>query len=520
MAATRFKTWALVATAVFGWVLFFIAIGLQRRDDVLVRRVQASQANSWAELQNLRKATGLLASIKTTIDSANQELRQASADRDDAQAEANQARQRIAELRRETNEVEQAIKARRQELAGLQQESETARQQTIEAQAELQRLQELATAKAAESNRSEQLVQAAQVRKGALDAELSRGDMRLAVLDRERAELEQALTELRSDRSTRASELQTISRQREVLQNENAGLADVLAAKKREAVELENRSHSTPQEADAKPKLDEVRFVPQDTVAARSPPDEEPDLRSEKLQSDSSASIAIPLPPPRPEGPIAPQERNPDHTGASLKDSVASSQTKLGAGYQAPLPSPGTAGQHQGNPVSTSPHPADPDSDATVASGSVLPPRYTAGVPNTPAGREQAAVKLAWAYLDAWSSPNRVSLASTSAFYGPSVVFHGRERSYDSVFAEKQRFAERWPERTYRYRPEFTQVACEADGASCTVWSLFDFSAVDRQGRRARGLGEHELVVSFAGDRPVIVAETSRVLRQGAVPRH
>jgi hypothetical protein len=324
MAATRFKTWALVAVAVFGWVLFFIAIGLQRRDDVLVRRLQASQANSWAELQNLRKATGLLASIKTTIDSANQELRQASADRDDAQAEANQARQRIAELRRETNEVEQAIKARKQELAGLQQESEMARQQTIEAQAELQRLQELATAKAAESDRSEQLVQAAQVRKGALDAELSRGDMRLAVLDRERAELEQALTELRSDRSTRASELQTISRQREVLQNENAGLADVLAAKKREAVELENRSHSTPQEADAKPKLDEVRFVPQDTVAARSPPDEEPDLRSEKLQSDSSASIAIPLPPPRPEGPIAPQERNPDHTGASLKDSVAS----------------------------------------------------------------------------------------------------------------------------------------------------------------------------------------------------
>jgi hypothetical protein len=122
--------------------------------------------------------------------------------------------------------------------------------------------------------------------------------------------------------------------------------------------------------------------------------------------------------------------------------------------------------------------------------------------------------------LDAWSSPNRVSLASTSAFYGPSVVFHGRERSYDSVFAEKQRFAERWPERTYRYRPEFTQVACEADGASCTVWSLFDFSAVDRQGRRARGLGEHELVVSFAGDRPVIVSETSRVLRRGVVPRH
>ncbi len=139
--------------------------------------------------------------------------------------------------------------------------------------------------------------------------------------------------------------------------------------------------------------------------------------------------------------------------------------------------------------------------------------------PNQPGDRARAAVKFASAYLDAWSSPNRVALVSTSAFYGPSVVFHGHERSYRSVFAEKQRFAERWPERTYRYRPEFTQVACEADGASCTVWSLFDFAAADHEGRRSRGLGEHELVVSFAGEKPIIVSETSRVLRRGLVPR-
>jgi hypothetical protein len=125
------------------------------------------------------------------------------------------------------------------------------------------------------------------------------------------------------------------------------------------------------------------------------------------------------------------------------------------------------------------------------------------------------------AYLDAWSAPNRVTLASTSAFYGPTVTFHGHTRSYESVYAEKQRFAKRWPDRDYRHRPEITQVACESDGRSCTVWSLFDFWAANsRQGRHSQGLGEHELVVNFVGDRPMITSETSRVLRWGAVPRH
>lgn len=132
--------------------------------------------------------------------------------------------------------------------------------------------------------------------------------------------------------------------------------------------------------------------------------------------------------------------------------------------------------------------------------------------------RRQAAVDFAAAYLSEWSSPNRVTLASTSSYYGPKLVFHGRERSIQSVFAEKRRFAERWPERSYQHRPELTQVACDDDQDLCTVWSIFDYSAADGRGRQSRGLGEHELVISFVAHRPLIVAETSRVLRRGAVP--
>jgi hypothetical protein len=132
--------------------------------------------------------------------------------------------------------------------------------------------------------------------------------------------------------------------------------------------------------------------------------------------------------------------------------------------------------------------------------------------------RAQAAQALAVDYLDLWSAPNRLTLAAVSSFYGSAVTFHGRERTVGSVLAEKRRFAERWPERTYQYRPETTMVACERDGARCTVWAVFDFSAASSsRGQRSLGIGEHELVVSLSSGRPVIVSETSRVLQHGAV---
>jgi hypothetical protein len=135
--------------------------------------------------------------------------------------------------------------------------------------------------------------------------------------------------------------------------------------------------------------------------------------------------------------------------------------------------------------------------------------------------RAQDAQALAVDYLDLWSGPNHLSLAAASSFYGPVVMFHGRERTLGSVLAEKRRFTERWPERSYRYRPGTTMVACESDGARCTVWAIFDFSATSAgEGRRSQGIGEHELVVGLSGGRPVIVAETSRVLQRGAVKNH
>lgn len=129
---------------------------------------------------------------------------------------------------------------------------------------------------------------------------------------------------------------------------------------------------------------------------------------------------------------------------------------------------------------------------------------------------EKIARDLAFRYLSLWSAPNQVTLAAAASFYGPTVTFHGRTRTLASVLAEKRRFAERWPDRNYRHLPKTTQVECEADGARCTVWSSFDFTAANsREDRHSEGIGEHELVVSLAGEKPVIESETSRVVIRG-----
>jgi hypothetical protein len=61
-------------------------------------------------------------------------------------------------------------------------------------------------------------------------------------------------------------------------------------------------------------------------------------------------------------------------------------------------------------------------------------------------------------------------------------------------------------------------VARERDGARCTVWAVFDFSAASPgRGQRSLGIGEHELVVSLSSGRPLIVSETSQVLHHGPV---
>ncbi|MFC6788878.1 hypothetical protein ACFQE0_04100 [Methylobacterium komagatae] len=130
-----------------------------------------------------------------------------------------------------------------------------------------------------------------------------------------------------------------------------------------------------------------------------------------------------------------------------------------------------------------------------------------------PAGRIEAAQTLAMDYLAAVSAPGEAMVGAAPRFYGTRVRFYGRPTTLAALLDEKRGFVRRWPERRYAARAFSTQ--CSADGASCTVRAIVDFRASNPQrGAVSRGSSELVLEVSFAGQRPVIVAESGRVLHR------
>lgn len=132
-----------------------------------------------------------------------------------------------------------------------------------------------------------------------------------------------------------------------------------------------------------------------------------------------------------------------------------------------------------------------------------------------PAGRIEAAQALAMDYLSVVSAPGEEMVGATPRFYGTRVRFYGRPTTLAGLLDEKRGFARRWPERRYAARAFSTQ--CSPDGATCIVRAIVDFRAANPQrGAVSRGASELVLEVSFAGQRPVIVAESGRVLHRDA----
>lgn len=156
---------------------------------------------------------------------------------------------------------------------------------------------------------------------------------------------------------------------------------------------------------------------------------------------------------------------------------------------------------------------------------SARPPRRAPEPVAEPDGRMEdwavASQDLTRAYFATFSEPNGVVLGATPRFYGDRVVFHGRTMSLSALLAEKRRFLARWPERRYRARPDSIRTACNAGIATCQVESTVDFVAANPgRGVRSEGTVAVRMALSFAGGRPVIVSESSRVLSRDRMASH
>lgn len=126
-----------------------------------------------------------------------------------------------------------------------------------------------------------------------------------------------------------------------------------------------------------------------------------------------------------------------------------------------------------------------------------------------------AAARLSDDYLDSVSAPGLGMVAAAPRFYGERVRFHGRTLSLAALMDEKRRFVARWPERRYEPQGGATRTACNAATATCIVQTTFDYRAENpAKGARAQGVSELVLTLDMSGPRPVIVSETSRVLRR------
>lgn len=148
------------------------------------------------------------------------------------------------------------------------------------------------------------------------------------------------------------------------------------------------------------------------------------------------------------------------------------------------------------------------ETPAMNAATNAAPPAYA------PAGRVEAAQALAMDYLSAVSSSGDAMIGATSRFYGTRVRFYGRPATQADLVDEKRGFVRRWPERRYAARAFNTR--CTADGSTCIVRAIVDFRAASpERGVVSKGASELVLEVSFAGQRPVIVAESGRVLHRG-----
>lgn len=136
----------------------------------------------------------------------------------------------------------------------------------------------------------------------------------------------------------------------------------------------------------------------------------------------------------------------------------------------------------------------------------------TSPVPEPASGQTDAekARDFAIRYHVAWSQPNNAALASMRDLYANRVTFYGKSIDRGAVMSEKQRFAARWPIRSYEIRPGSLSSSCNAD--VCTVSAVVDwFAKSPERGKAASGVASFELGVDLR--RGVILSETGSVLK-------
>jgi hypothetical protein len=139
--------------------------------------------------------------------------------------------------------------------------------------------------------------------------------------------------------------------------------------------------------------------------------------------------------------------------------------------------------------------------------------------PNATASQEQPQTSLAGratglvlTLAARWSQPNAETLSALDELYGEKVFYHGKLTPKQTVLLEKRRFAERWPQRSYKIRPRSVVASCNAASEMCRVQAIMDRELANpATNTKSHDVASFDYSVTRTGDALKIAAETSSV---------
>jgi hypothetical protein len=145
---------------------------------------------------------------------------------------------------------------------------------------------------------------------------------------------------------------------------------------------------------------------------------------------------------------------------------------------------------------------APPPSDSSVVAASLEPQTSLTG----------RATGLVISLAARWSGPNAEALGALDGLYVDKVFYHGKLTPRQEVLTEKRRFAERWPQRSYKIRPHSVSATCNATSEMCRVQGIMDRELANpATNTKTRDIASFDYSLARSGDALKITAETSSV---------
>src|SRR5258708_5177024 len=129
-------------------------------------------------------------------------------------------------------------------------------------------------------------------------------------------------------------------------------------------------------------------------------------------------------------------------------------------------------------------------------------------------GLVDRATGLVQALAARWSEPNAETLRALDELYVDKVFYHGKLTPRQTVLLEKRRFAERWPQRSYKIRPHSVTAFCNATTETCRVQGIMDRELANpATNTKSQDVATFDLNVTRSGEALKIAAETSSVAK-------